>query len=247
MKKLLAILLALLLFLTACGKTTTDPVPETPPEIPVVIEPVPVEDPDPETLSYTINSTAVTKTWDTVTATINYPVLFGENLSACTTINNYYELLQGKVLDYVEGDLLSTPGATVTTNFDIMCAEDTALSMLWYVWTITDLTQPIKASYSAATFEPATGNLFTFASLFTDPAAARAKFVEKARETMEQLQNTHPLYSQWYDLADSALDTDCFYFSEDAVYVFYTPDAVGAYVAVPLSYDELGDLLKVKP
>ena len=247
MKKLLAILLALLLLLTACGKktTTTEEPPEPTP--PVVTEPVPVEDPDPETLSYTINTSTSTKAWDNVNATIHIPVLFGENLSAFTLINNYYELLQGKVLDYVEGDLLSLPGATVTANFDIMCAEETTLSILWYVWTVTDLTEPIKASYSAATFEPATGNLFTFASLFTDPDAARAMFVEKAREVMEQLQNTHPLYSQWHDLADSALDTDCFYFADDSVYVFYSPDAVGTFVAVPLSYEELGDLLKVKP
>jgi len=247
MKKLLAILL-LLLLLTACGPKEP-PVLDAPEPTPPTVEvtPLPEPEPEPTALSYTWTDSPMSHSWDhNVRLSMNTPVFTGENQAALDVINEYYDLLSGKVLDYAEGDLSPNAGESYVVNaeFCVLYAAEDVLSVDWSVFTTEELSGATTGSVKYFNFNPSTGGLITFRDLFPDADAARTAFVEKARQTIESDPNLHLYYDHWYELADSALDTDRFYYTENGIAVVYSADDLGMTTTAELSWEELAMYLE---
>lgn len=252
MKKRLMILLALLLLLTACApKNPPAPDPEpAPPVTEVAPEPEPEPIPEPEPLSYTVGETAKNLEYDGLQVNILLPVLTGENQAALDVINNYYQLLSGKVLDYAEGDLLPQPDLGITyevnAGYDVTHATENTVSILWQVVTVTSAESPIVATQSAAVFDVKTGNLFTFDDIFGKNAgAAKQWFVEETKTVIANAPNNY--YEHASQLADGAFDPDTLYFDATGVNIFYPRDALGFAVVVVMPYDTAAEYLAIEP
>lgn len=261
MKKLLAIALCLL-FLTACGRQPAA-VPEKPQDFPPVQitqpQPQPAPEPEPQPEPQPVPTAAVTEVPaeymldDAVKVSITRPVFDLENDEAETIINEYYYLLEGKVRDYAEGDILSQatapvsegPAFTVTAGYEVLYQVGNVLSVRWTVDTVSAYELPAVRTVSAANFDTNTGNLYTFADVFTaDADGARAAFVEQARQIIEAKSAETYYVQQWYELADTSLALENFYFTAEGVCVFYSQDDLGTATEVLLTYDRLAEYLE---
>lgn len=241
MKKLLVILLAMLMLLSACAPKTPEPQP-TPPVTELTPEPEPAPEPTP--LSYSWEDAGADRQWNNrVRLQAVIPVFTGENQAALDIINQYFSLLLGKVLDYAEGDLSPAMGESYAVNaqYEIPYATENVLSLAWSVSTAEDSKNTLTTTVQYFNFNPSTGNLLTFRDIFRDTEAARSAFVRKARTQME---NTPGYYEHISELADSALDVDNFYYTENGLAVYYPADAVGVATAVELSWEELSSYLE---
>lgn len=239
MKKLLVILLALLLL---AGCTPQPTVTEPPEPTPPVVEVTPEPEPEPAALSYSWQDNPISRQWDNnVRISMNTPVFTGENQAGLDVINEYYDLLSRKVLDYAEGDLAPRPGESYVVNaeFCVLYAAEDVLSVDWSVFTTEETSGAATGTVRYFNFVPSTGGLITFRDLFTDADAARGAFVEKARWTIEASPDLALYYDHWYDLADSALDTDRFYYTENGIAVTYSADDLGMTTTVEMSWEEL--------
>lgn len=171
--------------------------------------------------------------------------------AAAEIINQYFTMLSGKVLDYAEGDLSPMPGVTysVTAAYELTYATDQVLSFLWTVDTVTSSPEfPESTAVSAATFDGSTGNLLTFSTLFgSHVQTVRNLFAVQARKVIAAQSQNHYYFEAWQTLADTALDTDCFYLTEEGVCVFYPREALGTYTEVTLSYAILANYLTFTP
>lgn len=240
MKKLLAILLALLL-LTGCAQK------------PPVQEPTPpVTDPTPEpvALSYTVEGKTESHTRDSVQIDIVTPVLTGENQAALDVINNYFTLLRGKVLDYAEGDLHPAAGETyyVTANYVATHTTENTISLLWQVVTTTSAEILGANLQTAVVFDAKTGNLLTFSDIFGANAdAARSWFVEQTRTFIKDTADTNYFYEQAEALADTAFDPNNVLFDESGVSVFYPREALGSAVIAAMPHETAAEYLAIEP
>lgn len=244
-------LLLILLLLTGC-KPQSQPTPQ-PPDTPTT--PTTPITPEPQKFYEVTDLTETYELDDCISIRITTPVFDLTQDDAEAVINPYYTLLAGKVKDYAEGDLLQqthfpmlASKYTVTAGYTVTHASANLLSVLWQVDTSSSDETPTQSTRSAATFDMETGNLYPFRDVFSAaPELAREKFVEKARAVIAENLGTAYYFEPWYDLADSALDLDNFYFTPDGVCVFYSRDDLGTATEVCLSYDELADCLTILP
>jgi len=250
MKRIFAALLAIsvcisLAACTLCKPQTTDETPgvQAPPSSPV-------PDPVPPVISgeNKVESVGELLDYPAASVRISRPAVRLENQSAAEIINNYYTLLSAKVKDYVEGDLTPNPMTeeyfTVTAEYTVTYFAENRLSILWEVTTASSLQTPFATAVSAASFDTQTGNLLTFDALFGKNATAvQGKFVQKARNDIGILAEEHYYYENWWDLAETALEPDDFYLSQEGITVFYSREKLGTYTEILLTWESLEGLM----
>jgi len=138
---------------------------------------------------------------------------------------------------------------TYTLDYDVMCATEEVLSIQWLFSVTTQVESGFPVTYYAQNFDARTGQQYTFNGLFRDPAAARALFVEKARNALSAMEGSeaYTLTEDWYEKADTGLSFWDFYMTEDALHVFWQQDVVGPYLDVHYTWEELEELLAEEP
>jgi len=227
----------------------SEPVLPTEPSLPTQPS-VSVDPPLPEPVFSAVDNTVVDQLAGN-TVTITTPTVELPSAEAAENINQYFQLLAGKVRDYAEGDLSIQPGITSTVHagYTLTRVSDTVLSFLWTVETTTTSPElPGNTAVSAVSFDPGTGRILTFRDIFGERAAdVKALFLTEAKTIIAQREEHHYYYDGWDSLAAETMDESCFYLTDEGVCLFYPREALGTHTDVLLTWDTLAGYLAITP
>lgn len=172
---------------------------------------------------------------ESVSYRLSVPQVAAENEAAGQTISDYYESVAGKLTDLAYGEVYEQSGEShsvmlLSADYEVPYNRDGILSVLRSV-TVSDKTEgAAQSTWYAETFNLRNGGLYTLDDFFSVPEDEyRPRLVQAVRAQIgDDPQHGAKYFDRWQELTQSAFDKNQFYFTGDALAVFYQQGDLGA-------------------
>jgi hypothetical protein len=258
MKRTIALILAILVIILLLGyiyQNRDKLYPTEPPAEPTVSAPAEGTD-SPSTAPQTPAKTQFSLTdakedlsLGGVKVTITKPVVTLGSADASDAVNQYFNLLAGKVRDYAEGDVAAmATDYAVTATYKLTYESETAVSFAWIVDTHTETEAPNFSSQTTASFDKNTGKLLTFDGIFgANTATAKNLFLQAAKTAVEAaLKEDAYYFDQWQGALETEFSKERFYLCQQGIVVFYPRESLGTLTEALVTWDNLAPYLAAK-